>query len=184
MGDKSGRREMSSTPENVVVVAVRAEREISKTALAWALTHVVRPGDVVTLLAVLADREATGKAGAASSPPPLASRSVRLTSARDVVRRLAPVAAPGLPQAGRGSPQPRKVSDFGLLLPDGASNRWPQRGRYSNHMTALVINVRIKVVGSDLNASGSSSSSSGDRSGGVVVAESKRVGANWVVLDK
>ncbi|XP_074588815.1 inactive protein kinase SELMODRAFT_444075-like [Curcuma longa] len=49
-----------SSVENVVVVAVRAEREISKTALAWALTHVVRPGDLVTLLAVLADREATG----------------------------------------------------------------------------------------------------------------------------
>ncbi|XP_042462808.1 inactive protein kinase SELMODRAFT_444075-like [Zingiber officinale] len=49
-----------SSPENVVVVAVRAEREISKTALAWTLTHVVRPGDLVTLLAVLADREATG----------------------------------------------------------------------------------------------------------------------------
>lgn len=35
-----------------VVVAVRAERVISKTALAWALTHVVRPGDCVTLLAI------------------------------------------------------------------------------------------------------------------------------------
>lgn len=40
------------------------------------------------------------------------------------------------------------------------------------------------MVGSDPNPSGSSSSSSGDRGGGVVVAESKRVGANWVVLDK
>lgn len=35
-----------------VVVAVRAEKVISKTALAWALTHVVRPGDGITLLAV------------------------------------------------------------------------------------------------------------------------------------
>ncbi|TYI21121.1 hypothetical protein ES332_A06G015300v1 [Gossypium tomentosum] len=35
-----------------VVVAVKAERVISKTALAWALTHVVRPGDCVTLLAI------------------------------------------------------------------------------------------------------------------------------------
>lgn len=35
-----------------VVVAVRAEKVISKTALAWALTHVVHPGDGITLLAV------------------------------------------------------------------------------------------------------------------------------------
>lgn len=48
--------------ENVVVVAVRAEMEMSKTALAWALTHIVRPGDLVTLLAVLPDRDATSAA--------------------------------------------------------------------------------------------------------------------------
>nr|XP_010906922.1 inactive protein kinase SELMODRAFT_444075 isoform X1 [Elaeis guineensis] len=48
------------SPENVVVVAVRAEREISKTALEWALTHVVRPGDLVTLLAVLSDHGPRG----------------------------------------------------------------------------------------------------------------------------
>ncbi|KAI5353948.1 hypothetical protein L3X38_006842 [Prunus dulcis] len=35
-----------------VIVAVKAEKVISKTALAWALTHVVHPDDCVTLLAV------------------------------------------------------------------------------------------------------------------------------------
>ncbi|KAB2619683.1 inactive protein kinase [Pyrus ussuriensis x Pyrus communis] len=35
-----------------VIVAVKAEKVISKTALAWALTHVGHPGDCVTLLAV------------------------------------------------------------------------------------------------------------------------------------
>lgn len=35
-----------------VVVAVKAEKVISKSALAWALTHVVQPGDGITLLAV------------------------------------------------------------------------------------------------------------------------------------
>lgn len=35
-----------------VVVAVKAEKVISKAALAWALTHVVRTGDFITLLAV------------------------------------------------------------------------------------------------------------------------------------
>lgn len=38
-----------------VIVAVKAEKVITKTALAWALTHVVRPGDCITLLAVFAD---------------------------------------------------------------------------------------------------------------------------------
>lgn len=38
-----------------VVVAVKAEKVISKTALAWALTHLVHPGDYITLLAVLSN---------------------------------------------------------------------------------------------------------------------------------
>ncbi|KAE8729198.1 hypothetical protein F3Y22_tig00003725pilonHSYRG00073 [Hibiscus syriacus] len=46
-----GQRSTTSSLEKVVV-AVKAERVISKTALAWALTHVVRPGDCVTLLAI------------------------------------------------------------------------------------------------------------------------------------
>ncbi|GLU04370.1 hypothetical protein SLE2022_215200 [Rubroshorea leprosula] len=40
-----------------VVVAVRAEKVISRTALAWALTHVVRPGDCIALLAVFPDEK-------------------------------------------------------------------------------------------------------------------------------
>ncbi|KAK9947150.1 hypothetical protein M0R45_012584 [Rubus argutus] len=36
-----------------VIVAVKPEKVISNTALAWALTHVVQPGDCVTLLAVI-----------------------------------------------------------------------------------------------------------------------------------
>ncbi|KAG1367850.1 inactive protein kinase [Cocos nucifera] len=36
-----------------VVVAVKALKEISKTALEWALTHVVQPGDCITLLVVV-----------------------------------------------------------------------------------------------------------------------------------
>ncbi|EEF52503.1 BRASSINOSTEROID INSENSITIVE 1-associated receptor kinase 1 precursor, putative [Ricinus communis] len=43
-----------------VVVAVKAEKVISKTALAWALTHVVHPGDCITLLAVFSKTK-TGK---------------------------------------------------------------------------------------------------------------------------
>lgn len=36
-----------------VIVAVKASREIPKTALAWALTHVVQPGDCIILLVVV-----------------------------------------------------------------------------------------------------------------------------------
>ena len=39
-----------------VFVAVKVEREVSKAAMVWALTHVVRPGDSITLLALLASR--------------------------------------------------------------------------------------------------------------------------------
>ena len=37
----------------VVVVAVKASKEIPKTALVWALTHVVQPGDCIRLLVVI-----------------------------------------------------------------------------------------------------------------------------------
>ncbi|KAK7358444.1 hypothetical protein VNO77_00372 [Canavalia gladiata] len=37
----------------VVVVAVKASRDISKTALVWALTHVVQPGDCIKLLVLI-----------------------------------------------------------------------------------------------------------------------------------
>ncbi|XP_057974631.1 inactive protein kinase SELMODRAFT_444075-like isoform X2 [Malania oleifera] len=47
-------RQHASTAEadQNVVVAVRAEKVISKTAFGWALTHVVHAGDCITLLAV------------------------------------------------------------------------------------------------------------------------------------
>ena len=48
---QSSRKE--SLSENVFV-AVKAEREVSKAAMVWALTHVVRPGDSITMLALLA----------------------------------------------------------------------------------------------------------------------------------
>uniref|UniRef100_A0A2P2J8Y5 Uncharacterized protein n=1 Tax=Rhizophora mucronata TaxID=61149 RepID=A0A2P2J8Y5_RHIMU len=48
-------RGAAHTSADKVVVAVKAENVISKTALAWALTHVVHPGDCVTLLAVFSD---------------------------------------------------------------------------------------------------------------------------------
>lgn len=44
--------ERQSNTAAKIVVAVKAERVISKSALAWALTHVVHPGDGITLLAI------------------------------------------------------------------------------------------------------------------------------------
>lgn len=48
----------------VVVVAVKASKEISKAALVWALTHVVQPGDCIKLLVVIPSQTS-------SNPPPL-----------------------------------------------------------------------------------------------------------------
>ncbi|KAJ0967677.1 hypothetical protein J5N97_024594 [Dioscorea zingiberensis] len=131
----------SSGGENVVLVAVRAEGEVSKTALAWALTHVVRPGDLVTLLAVLPDlHESRGGWRRMLRGFP------RFNSAADARRRE------------RRCQISASCSQMALQI-DGHSE----------------INVRIKVVGQE---------EEGSPGGGVVVAESKRVGADWVVLDK
>ncbi|KAK8509069.1 hypothetical protein V6N12_018158 [Hibiscus sabdariffa] len=43
----------SDLVSKVVVVAVKAAREIPRTALLWALTHVVQPGDCIKLLVVI-----------------------------------------------------------------------------------------------------------------------------------
>ncbi|KAL6335290.1 hypothetical protein AAG906_029531 [Vitis piasezkii] len=50
---KRGKQEKSSEAAEKVVVAVKASKEIPKTALVWALTHVVQPGDCITLLVVV-----------------------------------------------------------------------------------------------------------------------------------
>lgn len=50
---KGEKVEKSSAMAEKVVVAVKASKEIPKTALVWALTHVVQPGDCITLLVVI-----------------------------------------------------------------------------------------------------------------------------------
>lgn len=50
---KRGKQEKGSDVAEKVVVAVKASKEIPKTALVWALTHVVQPGDCITLLVVV-----------------------------------------------------------------------------------------------------------------------------------
>lgn len=50
---KGGKLEKSCDVAEKVVVAVKASKEIPKTALVWALTHVVQPGDCITLVVVV-----------------------------------------------------------------------------------------------------------------------------------
>lgn len=50
---KRGRTEKGGDANEKVVVAVKASKEISKSALVWALTHVVQPGNCLTLLVVM-----------------------------------------------------------------------------------------------------------------------------------
>lgn len=47
-----GKSDEVDAPRNIVV-AVKASREIAKTALVWALEHVAQPGDCITLIVVV-----------------------------------------------------------------------------------------------------------------------------------
>ena len=51
--EQQRKQRATNTVADKVVIAVKAGKVMSKTALAWALTHVVHPGDCITLLAVL-----------------------------------------------------------------------------------------------------------------------------------
>ncbi|KAF5751277.1 inactive protein kinase [Tripterygium wilfordii] len=59
---KRGKQEKGgSDGAEKVVVAVKASKEIPKTALVWALTHVVQPGDCITLLVVVPSHNSGSK---------------------------------------------------------------------------------------------------------------------------
>lgn len=51
--EKRGKQEKSCDSAEKVIVAVKASKDIPKTALVWSLTHVVQPGDCITLLVVV-----------------------------------------------------------------------------------------------------------------------------------
>ncbi|KAG4972507.1 hypothetical protein JHK85_038928 [Glycine max] len=55
---KRGKQEKGSDGAEKVIVAVKASKEIPKTALVWSLTHVVQPGDCITLLVVVPSQSA------------------------------------------------------------------------------------------------------------------------------
>ncbi|KAI7984728.1 hypothetical protein LOK49_LG14G02036 [Camellia lanceoleosa] len=58
---KRGKQEDSDATAEKVVVAVKASKEIPKAALVWALTHVVQPGDCITMLVVVSSRSSGRK---------------------------------------------------------------------------------------------------------------------------
>ncbi|KAL2501371.1 Protein kinase protein with adenine nucleotide alpha hydrolase-like domain [Forsythia ovata] len=58
---KSGKDRNLDVTKSRVAVAVKASKEISRTALKWALTHVVQPGDCVRLLVVIPTHSASKK---------------------------------------------------------------------------------------------------------------------------
>ncbi|WOH04020.1 hypothetical protein DCAR_0623425 [Daucus carota subsp. sativus] len=60
---KVGTQERSSNASAKIVVAVKASNEVPKTALVWALTHVVQPGDCITLLVVVPSQSSGRKWG-------------------------------------------------------------------------------------------------------------------------
>lgn len=59
--NKGGKLEKSCDVAEKVVVAVKASKEIPKTALVWALTHVVQPGDCITLVVVVSSHHSGRK---------------------------------------------------------------------------------------------------------------------------
>ncbi|KAK4395152.1 Inactive protein kinase SELMODRAFT [Sesamum angolense] len=60
---KVGKQEKGCDVAGKVVVAVKASKDIPKTALVWALTHVVQPGDCITLLVVISSHTSGRKWG-------------------------------------------------------------------------------------------------------------------------
>ena len=53
LDQKRGKADKGLNAAEKIVVAVKASKDIPRTALRWALTHVVQPGDCITLLVVV-----------------------------------------------------------------------------------------------------------------------------------
>ncbi|KAJ0249340.1 Protein kinase domain-containing protein [Hirschfeldia incana] len=130
-----------------VIVAVKASKEIPKTALIWALTHVVHPGDFITLIVVV----------------PSHSSGRKLWG----FNRSFPMFAGDCASSGHRKSHSIALPDIKSGLTDTCSHMILQ---LHDVYDPNKINVRIKIV------SGSPC--------GAVAAESKKVQANWVVLDK
>ncbi|KAB5563884.1 hypothetical protein DKX38_003938 [Salix brachista] len=163
---KRGNQEKGGSDVAVkVVVAVKASKEIPKTALVWALTHVVQPGDCITLLVVVPSQSSVDhfftlgfqyQSNSALSFPFIGSR--RLWG----FPRFTADCANGHRKSHLGA-----TSDQKFDITDSCSQMILQ---LHDVYDPNKINVKIKIV------SGSPC--------GAVSEEAKKAQANWVVLDK
>ncbi|XP_064961089.1 inactive protein kinase SELMODRAFT_444075-like [Musa acuminata AAA Group] len=139
---KQGKTDKGLDAPKNIVVAVKSSKEIPKTALVWALKHVVQPGDCITLIVVVSPHNSGRKLW-------------------------------GFPRfsgdcaSGQGKPLSGGTLEQKCDITDSYSQMMLQlHDVYDSNK----INIKIKIV------SGSPC--------GAVAAESKRIQANWVVLDK
>ncbi|KAG0454683.1 hypothetical protein HPP92_023975 [Vanilla planifolia] len=141
-GPKRRRLDDVSVHKKMVVVAVKASQDIPKTALVWALTHVVRPGDQIALVVV--SPSSSGKKFMGF--PRLSGNCAGVRSKSNIT--------------GAGSSLKYNVHD-------SCSKMIIQLPEMCN-LSKTKIKPKV-VSGSPL---------------GAVAAESKRVHASWVVIDK
>lgn len=57
--EKGSRKEGLNVDQKVVIVAVKASKEIPRDTLVWALTHVAQPGVCIKLLVVIPDESSS-----------------------------------------------------------------------------------------------------------------------------
>ncbi|KAH7547185.1 hypothetical protein FEM48_Zijuj01G0282500 [Ziziphus jujuba var. spinosa] len=167
---KRVKQEKGSDVAEKVVVAVKASKEIPKTALVWALTHVVQPGDCITLLVVVPAQiyERLFNLRASSTVILLGKDRVHLFIKSLEGRRLwgFPLFA-GDCASGHRKSNSGTTSELKCDITDSCSQMILQ---LHDVYDPNKINVKIKII------SGSPC--------GAVAAEAKRAQASWVILDK
>ncbi|KAL5057031.1 hypothetical protein RYX36_028635 [Vicia faba] len=171
---KRGKVDKGSDGAEKVIVAVKASKEIPKTALVWSLTHVVQPGDCITLLVVvpsqnsghfLLDSFVLLNFVYVCDPLRVTNDVTALVIGRKLwgFPRFAGDCANGHKKSATAGASSENKND----ITDSCSQMILQ---LHDVYDPNKINVRIKIV------SGSPC--------GAVAAEAKKVQAKWVVLDK
>lgn len=140
---KMGKKDDDLVHRKIVVVAVKASQDVNRTALVWALTHVVQPSDQLTFLIVVSSRSSGRKHWGF---PRLSGNCAN---------------------SHRDSKSSDKNSSMESNIQDSCSQMITQLPKIYNLDKT---NFKLKIV------SGSPC--------GSVAAESKRMQASWVVMDK
>ncbi|KAK6944849.1 LOW QUALITY PROTEIN: Serine-threonine/tyrosine-protein kinase, catalytic domain [Dillenia turbinata] len=170
-----GKETNSGDADKVVVVAVKASKEIPKDALVWALNHVVQPGDCIKLLVVIP----ANTSGTELLTPKSSNFHARNFSSNSLSCYL-------LSDDYELLLRLWQISRFTADCTSG--HNWSHSGTTSDQKDDIrelcsqmmlqlnyfydpsKIRLKIKIV------SGSP--------GGVVAAEAKKAQTNWVILDK